>query len=296
MGWFNEMQRLSALARECGAGCSACWRRSTSATCCRKVQTPTLIFHSRDDQAVPFAQGEELAAGIPGAAFVPLESKQPHPARDRAGVGGCSPRSAATFLADGDDRRRRRSMPRKPEPADVIGLCEARDGAGIALCEARRRLSAGQGAELDDASGASTGQPGLRPLGARNASRANRLRPARTCAASACRTGSRRASTSSDLVGDLAAVIDAAGVEQCDLLGMSHGGAIAMAYAARHPERVRKLVLVNGFAAGWRVRADPEEMAWRESLMEMNRRQPASAAACSARCSSRSISRRRARR
>ena len=31
-----------------------------------------------------------------------------------------------------------------------------------------------------------------------------------------------------------------------------------MAYAARHPERVRKLVLVNSFAAGWRVRADPE--------------------------------------
>jgi pimeloyl-ACP methyl ester carboxylesterase len=46
-----------------------------------------------------------------------------------------------------------------------------------------------------------------------------------------------------------------------------------MAYAARHPERVRKLVLVNSFAAGWRVRADPEEIAWRESLLEMNRRQ-----------------------
>ena len=40
------------------------------------------------------------------------------------------------------------------------------------------------------------------------------------------------------------------------------------------PERVRKLVLVNSFAAGWRVRADPEEIAWRESLLEMNRRQP----------------------
>jgi pimeloyl-ACP methyl ester carboxylesterase len=63
-------------------------------------------------------------------------------------------------------------------------------------------------------------------------------------------------------------------VEQCDLLGISHGAAIAIAYAARHPERVRNLVLVNSFAAGWRVRADPEEIAWRESLLEMNRRQP----------------------
>ena len=77
------------------------------------------------------------------------------------------------------------------------------------------------------------------------------------------------------LVGDLEAVIEAAGLEQCDLLGQSRTArAIAIAYAARHPERVRKLVLVNSFAAGWRVRADPEEIAWRESLLEMNRRQP----------------------
>ena len=76
------------------------------------------------------------------------------------------------------------------------------------------------------------------------------------------------------MVSDLEAVIDAAGVETCDLLGLTHGGTIAMAYAARHPERVRKLVLVNSFAAGWRVRADPEEIAWRESLLEMNRSRP----------------------
>src|SRR4029450_4832237 len=54
-----------------------------------------------------------------------------------------------------------------------------------------------------------------------------------------------------------------------------HGCAFAMAYAARHPERVRKLVLVNSFAAGWRVRADPQEIAYRESLLEMNRQRPA---------------------
>src|SRR6185369_8376056 len=61
--------------------------------------------------------------------------------------------------------------------------------------------------------------------------------------------------------------------ERCDLLGISHGASFALAYAARHPERVRKLVLVNSFAAGWRVRNDPEEIAGRESLLEMNRRQ-----------------------
>jgi pimeloyl-ACP methyl ester carboxylesterase len=76
------------------------------------------------------------------------------------------------------------------------------------------------------------------------------------------------------MVGDLAAVIDAAEVQCCDLLAVSHGAAIAIAYAARFPERVRRLVLVNSFAAGWRVRADPDEIAWRESLLEMNRQQP----------------------
>jgi pimeloyl-ACP methyl ester carboxylesterase/AraC-like DNA-binding protein len=75
------------------------------------------------------------------------------------------------------------------------------------------------------------------------------------------------------MVGDLESVIDDLGCEQCDLLGGAHGAAIAIAYAARHPERVRKLVLVNSFAAGWRVRQDPEEMAWRLSLMEMNQRE-----------------------
>jgi len=77
------------------------------------------------------------------------------------------------------------------------------------------------------------------------------------------------------LVGDLETVADAAGIEQCDVLGISHGAAIAMAFAARNPERVRKLVLVNSFAAGWRIRADPEEIAYRESLLEMNRQRPA---------------------
>ena len=79
--------------------------------------------------------------------------------------------------------------------------------------------------------------------------------------------------TFDSLVSDLARVIDAAGVEQVDLLGISHAAAVAIAYAARNPTRVRKLVLVNSFAQGWMVRADPEEIAWRKSLWELNRRE-----------------------
>ncbi|MCL1900401.1 MAG: alpha/beta hydrolase, partial [Promicromonosporaceae bacterium] len=44
------------------------------------------------------------------------------------------------------------------------------------------------------------------------------------------------------LAADLAAVIDALGVERVDLFGYSDGGNIALVYAATHPERVRTLL------------------------------------------------------
>lgn len=41
----------------------------------------------------------------------------------------------------------------------------------------------------------------------------------------------------------LAAFMDALGLERADIAGHSHGGAVAMMFAARHPERVRSLIL-----------------------------------------------------
>ena len=40
-----------------------------------RLSLPTLIMHSRGDMRVPFDEGCRLAATIPGARFVPLESK-----------------------------------------------------------------------------------------------------------------------------------------------------------------------------------------------------------------------------
>jgi len=40
-----------------------------------RVHVPTLILHSRDDDVIPIAEGHILAAGIPGAQFVELDSK-----------------------------------------------------------------------------------------------------------------------------------------------------------------------------------------------------------------------------
>jgi pimeloyl-ACP methyl ester carboxylesterase/DNA-binding CsgD family transcriptional regulator len=51
-------------------------------------------------------------------------------------------------------------------------------------------------------------------------------------------------------VRDLEAVVDAAGLERFALFGHSQGGAIAMEYAVRHPERVSQLVLLGAYARG----------------------------------------------
>lgn len=44
---------------------------------------------------------------------------------------------------------------------------------------------------------------------------------------------------------DIHAVMDAEGIERASLLGLSEGGVMAQYFAARHPERVDRLVLAN---------------------------------------------------
>jgi len=61
-------------------------------------------------------------------------------------------------------------------------------------------------------------------------------------------------------VADLEAVIDAAGFEDVAMLGMSQGGPVAVAYAARHPERVSSLLLYATYARG-RLMRDPSPLA-----------------------------------
>lgn len=58
------------------------------------------------------------------------------------------------------------------------------------------------------------------------------------------------------MVDDMAAVADAAGLERFFLFGPSQGGAFALAFAARYPERVRGIFARGAFAAGWLVADD----------------------------------------
>jgi len=71
-------------------------------------------------------------------------------------------------------------------------------------------------------------------------------------------------------VSDLEAVVDAAGLGRFDLLGISQGGSVAVEYAVRHPEKVKKLVLYGAYAQGRLVRGESaaELAAWLTLMRE----------------------------
>jgi pimeloyl-ACP methyl ester carboxylesterase/AraC-like DNA-binding protein len=268
--WFNDVQRFSASAEN-----AVKLQRALSEIDARpflsQVTVPTLIFHSKDDQVVPFAAGEYLAEHIPGATFVPLEGEN-HILLDGEPAWDEFVRLSREFLGDGEWKGEAAPAQVKPQPSDTLRSCRAGDGATIAYAEAGTGFPIVKmpnwltHLEHDWTSpvhghwlGFATEFGRLIRMDLRGFGKSDWNVP----------------NFSFDtIVGDVEAVIDDAAVERCDLLGVSHGAAFAIAYAARHPDRVRKLILVNSFAAGWRVRNDPEEIAWRESLLEMNRRRP----------------------
>jgi len=75
-----------------------------------------------------------------------------------------------------------------------------------------------------------------------------------------------RAYSTSDYVADADELREHLAVEQMDLLGHSHGGVVALAYAAAHPTRVRRLVVADSL-----VRLHPEEQ---EELKSRHRDEP----------------------
>ena len=71
-------------------------------------------------------------------------------------------------------------------------------------------------------------------------------------------------------VSDLETIVDARGLGRFPLLGISQGAAVAVAFAARHPERVSALILYGGYARG-RLKRDPspEEVEEAELLLRL---------------------------
>jgi pimeloyl-ACP methyl ester carboxylesterase/DNA-binding winged helix-turn-helix (wHTH) protein len=72
-------------------------------------------------------------------------------------------------------------------------------------------------------------------------------------------------------VRDIESVVEATGLEKFDLLGVSQGAAISVAYAVRHPERVRHLVLYGGFVRGRRMRGSQQEIANSDAITTLMR-------------------------
>jgi DNA-binding winged helix-turn-helix (wHTH) protein/pimeloyl-ACP methyl ester carboxylesterase len=67
-------------------------------------------------------------------------------------------------------------------------------------------------------------------------------------------------------VQDLETVVDAAGLERFALMGISQGGAPAITYAVRHPERVSHLILIGAYSRGWEYRENPEALNARHAF------------------------------
>ena len=61
------------------------------------------------------------------------------------------------------------------------------------------------------------------------------------------------------MIADMAAVVEAAGLERFALLGISQGCAFSIRYAVEHPDQVCCLVLLGGFARGRLRRNSPEQ-------------------------------------
>ena len=90
-------------------------------------------------------------------------------------------------------------------------------------------------------------------------------------------------------VQDLETVVDAVGVDRFALLGISQGGAVAIDYAIRHPERVSHLILLGAFSRGLAARGTEKEMAARRALQTLVRMGWARTIRISNRCSRTSI-------
>src|SRR6202035_488052 len=85
--WFNEFQRISSSPADAARNLLANGEADVNALL-SQFKVPTLVMHARHDARVPFESGRRMAAGIPDARFLPLESQnhvilESEPAFDR---------------------------------------------------------------------------------------------------------------------------------------------------------------------------------------------------------------------
>jgi pimeloyl-ACP methyl ester carboxylesterase/DNA-binding CsgD family transcriptional regulator len=74
MARFDEMMRVSATP-DLAERLRAVWGRIDIRPHLAAVTVPTLVAHARDERVIPFEEGRILAAGIPGARLLSLDSR-----------------------------------------------------------------------------------------------------------------------------------------------------------------------------------------------------------------------------
>jgi pimeloyl-ACP methyl ester carboxylesterase/DNA-binding CsgD family transcriptional regulator len=80
---FARFQREAATAETAAALLELVYRLDVRPQLAA-VQAPTLVVHRRNDRAVPYRLGRQVAAAIPGATFVPLQGSAHFPWHDDA--------------------------------------------------------------------------------------------------------------------------------------------------------------------------------------------------------------------
>jgi pimeloyl-ACP methyl ester carboxylesterase/class 3 adenylate cyclase len=68
-------------------------------------------------------------------------------------------------------------------------------------------------------------------------------------------------------VSDLEAVVEAVNLDRFPMIAMSQAGPVAIAFAARNPEKVSKLILIGTYARGWLNRDLTQEQIEEEELL-----------------------------
>lgn len=74
IGWFNDLC-LKTTSPEIAARLLESRATINAVELLGEVRTPTLVLHSRNDDVVPISEGHILAAGIPDAQFIELDSR-----------------------------------------------------------------------------------------------------------------------------------------------------------------------------------------------------------------------------
>ena len=116
---FNELQRVSASADNV-VGLMTALLDIDVTPLLPQVTVPTLVIHRRGDTMIPFESGRELATGIPGARFLPLDGRN-HFVLSNEPVARVMAKAIYEFLGEGEHAPAATAAPSR-EPGGLVTI------------------------------------------------------------------------------------------------------------------------------------------------------------------------------